>query len=339
MKKLWWLLLALPFLFLVIFIVWFGQATSGEGPLQSPQQVTITAGQGVNAIAADLSAKTVIGSDLAFKISVVLEGARNSFIPGEYTIPAKANIRKVIEILISTPEAEEVSVRIQEGWTAREIGDALEKAGVLSADAFVTAVSTPDSRTIAPDRTYDFLRDKPATANLEGYLFPDTYKFFKDATAKHVVQKFLDTFASKVSATILSDIRSQGRTVFDVVTLASIVDKEVRTDADRRIAAGVFWTRLAHGIALQSDATVNYVTGKQALQPTNIDLSTASPYNTYQNRGLPPGPIGNPSFSAIRATANPQDSDYLYFLTKPDGTTVFSKTYEEHLANKRKYLQ
>ncbi len=339
MKKLWWLLLVIPFLFLAIFIIWFGQATSGNGPLQIPQRVTITAGQGVNAIAADLIAKGVIDSDLAFKISVVLEGARNSFIPGDYTIPEKANIRKVIEILTSEPEVDEVTVRVQEGWTAREIGTALEKAGVLSAEAFVAAVSTTDSRTIAPDRTYDFLRDKPATASLEGYLFPDTYKFFKDATAKHVVQKFLDTFETKVSATILADIRSQGRTVFDVVTLASIVDKEVRTDADRRIAAGVFWTRLAHGIALQSDATVNYVTGKQALQPTNADLGTSSPYNTYQHRGLPPGPIGNPSFSAIRATADPQDSDYLYFLTKPDGTTVFSKTYEEHLANKRKYLQ
>ena len=245
---------------------------------------------------------------------------------------------KVIEILTTKPDADEVTVRIPEDVTAKEIAAILEQAGVLSASDFFTAVETTDSRTVAPDSTYDFLRDKPTTANLEGYLFPDTYRFFKRATPAHVVKKFLDNFEAKVASTVLGDIRASGHTVFEVVTLASIVDKEVRTDTDRRIAAGIFWKRIEIGMALQSDATVNYVTGKQALQPTNVDLSVGSPYNTYQNRGLPPYPIGNPSLSAIRAVANPEASPYLYFLHKPDGTTVFSKTYEEHVANKQKYL-
>lgn len=319
-------------------VVVFFKLVRAPGPLGVAQQVTIVSGLGVKRIAAQLQAEGIIAHPFIFETTAALDGARSNFQAGTFTIPAGATVSKVIEILTAKADADEVSVRIPEDATAKEIATMLEQAGVLSAADFLAAVQTTDSRTVAPDSTYDFLRDKPTTASLEGYLFPDTYRFFKRATPAHVVKKFLDNFEVKVASTVLSDIRASGRTVFEAVTLASIIDKEVKTDADRRIAAGIFWKRIEIGMALQSDATVNYVTGKQALQPTNADLSTSSPYNTYQNRGLPPGPIGNPSLSAIRAAANPEASPYLYFLHKPDGTTVFSKTFEEHVANKAKYL-
>jgi UPF0755 protein len=316
----------------------FYRMVGAPGPLAAEKQVTIVSGMGVKLIAKQLQAEGVIAQPFIFETTAALDGARSNFQAGTFTIPTRASVSKVIEILTAKPDADEVTVRIPEDATAKEIAAILDQAGVLSAADFLTAVGTTDSRTVAPDSTYDFLRDKPTTANLEGYLFPDTYRFFKRATAAHVVKKFLDNFEAKVAATVLSDIRASGHSVFEAVTLASIIDKEVKTDTDRRIAAGIFWKRIEIGMALQSDATVNYVTGKQALQPTNVDLSVSSPYNTYQNKGLPPGPIGNPSLSAIRAVANPETSAYLYFLHKPDGTTVFSATYEEHVANKEKYL-
>ncbi len=320
-------------------VIVFFRMVGAPGPLASAQQVTIASGMGVKGIAKQLQADGVIAHAFIFETTAALDGARNSFQAGTFTIPAAASVSSVIKILTAEPDADEVKVRIPEDATAQEIAAILDQAGVLPAADFLAAVETTDSRTVAPESTYDFLRDKPATANLEGYLFPDTYYFYKRATPAHVVKKFLDTFETKVASTVLSDIRASGHTVFEAVTLASIIDKEVKTDADRRIVAGIFWKRIQIGMPLQSDATVNYVTGKQALQPTNVDLSTNSPYNTYQNRGLPPGPIGNPSLSAIRAAANPEASSYLYFLHKPDGTTVYSATYEEHLANKQKYLQ
>ncbi|MEK7631707.1 MAG: endolytic transglycosylase MltG [Patescibacteria group bacterium] len=324
---------------LALGVIGFIRLVDAPGPSTAPTTFSIASGEGVSAIAEHLVERSIIQSDIIFKAHVFFEGARSNFLVGDFTIPPGASIRAVVNQLTTTPASEEVTVRVPESATATEIAALLERADVLPAADFLAAVRTTDSRTVAPGRTYDFLRDKPATANLEGYLFPDTYRFFTDATAAHVVQKFLDNFEAKVSTTILADIRRQGRTIFDVITLASIVDQEVRTDVDRKLAAGIFLERMRLGIALQSDATVNYVTGKQALQPTNVDLAADSPYNTYKHKDLPPGPIGNPSFSAIRATANPQGSAYLYFLTKPDGTTVFSKTYEEHLANKRAYLQ
>lgn len=319
-------------------VIIFFRLAGASGPHAETKQVTITSGMGVKLIAKQLQTDGVIAHPFIFETTAALDGVRSSFQAGTFNIPARASVSSVIAVLTAKPDANEVTVRIPESSTASEIATLLDSAGVIDAPSFLAAVASTDSRTVAPESTYDFLRDKPATASLEGYLFPDTYRFFTRATAAHVVKKFLDTFETKVAATILNDIRASGHTVFEAVTMASIVDKEVRTDSDRAIAAGIFWKRIEIGMALQSDATVNYVTGKQALQPTNVDLSTSSPYNTYQNRGLPPGPIGNPSLSAIRAVANPQTSPYLYFLHKPDGTTVFSKTFEEHVANKQKYL-
>ena len=336
------ILFHIAYSFLILFallVVGFIRMVDTPGPGRETATFSIREGESVTVIAEHLTSAKLIRSPFIFKAQVYFEGARSSFLAGDFTLPPGASIRTIITTLTTAAATEEVTIRVAESATAKEIAAQLEKAGVISATDFLQAVSTTDSRTVAPSRSYDFLRDKPSDATLEGYLFPDTYRFYTKATAAHVVQKFLDTFETKVSATILTDIRSQGRTVFDVVTLASVVDQEVRTDVDRRIAAGIFLERMRLGIALQSDATVNYVTGKQALQPTNVDLSVDSRYNTYKYKGLPPGPIGNPSLSAIRAAANPQTSAYLFFLTTPEGQTVFSKTYEEHLANKRKYLQ
>jgi len=324
---------------LIILIIWFLKISKAPGAFAENQNIEIVSGQGVSQIAEALQAKGLINDTLVFKIEVALGGVKSDFKAGTFVIPARSNISQMIETLTSQPKPDEVEVRIPEDATAKEIALILEQKGVMTATEFASIASTTDSRDIAPDNIYWFLSDKPSTATLEGFLFPDTYRFFEKATPAHVLKKFLDNFKLKVPREILDKIIADGHTLYEGITLASIVDKEVKTDSDRRLAAGIFWKRLKMGMALQSDATVNYVTGKQALQPTNEDISSDSLYNTYKYKGLPPGPIGNPSLSAIRAVAYPEMSNYLFFLTKPDGTTVFSQTYEEHLADKRKYLQ
>lgn len=214
----------------------------------------------------------------------------------------------------------------------------LSQAGVVDQTAFLDVVETADLATITPGKTYSWLSDKPKSASLEGYLFPDTYRFFEDSTPEQVVAKLLENFNAKFSDSLRTSLTSQGRDVYETVILASIVERELQTDADRAKAADIFLRRIEAGIPLQSDATVNYVTGKSALQPTYDDLQIDSPYNTYKYPGLPPGPIGNPGLSALRAAVNPEANPYYYFLTGTDGKTHFAKTLEEHVLNRQKYL-
>jgi UPF0755 protein len=185
----------------------------------------------------------------------------------------------------------------------------------------------------------DFLKDAPADADLEGFLFPDTYRVFKNATAEDIVQKLLDNFNDKLTLDLRTDIAKQGKSIFDVITMASIIEKEVKSPEDMKIVSGIFWQRTGDSYPLESCATLAYILGVNKKQYTYEDTKINSPYNTYQNAGLPPGPICNPGLAAIQAAIYPQTTDYHYFLTRPDtGATIFSKTYQEHLRNKAKYL-
>jgi UPF0755 protein len=228
---------------------------------------------------------------------------------------------------------------MQEGWTMAEMGEYLEEAGILSAREFVNAASVTDISDILPGESFSILDEKPNGANLEGFLFPDTYRIFKDSTAADIIKKQLNTLDEKIDDEVMDGIEKSGHTFFEILTMASVLEKEVKSRTDMALAADIFWRRIEAGIPMESDATVNYVTGKDALQPTLADTKVDSPYNTYENRGLPPGPISNPSLSAIKAAVYPESNIYWYFLTRPDGTTVFSKNFEEHLENKSKYLK
>ncbi len=247
-------------------------------------------------------------------------------------------------------KAPEQQLTIIEGWTNAQIAGAVADKGLMAANDFLAAEKNFDST------SYPLLNSKPKDADLEGFLFPDTYRVAKYAAestitiADAVIKKMLDNFSAKFTPQMAAEARSRGYNVFQIVTLASIVEKETGrnavTDAEkasllseRKIVAGIFYNRLAAGMPLQSDATVNYVTGKNAPQASLNDIATDSPYNTYKYAGLPPGPICNPSLSSLEAALEPTQTDYLYFLTRPDtGQAVYAKTYQEHLANKRKYL-
>lgn len=321
---------------ITLFVSLMPPSTSG-----ADQLFVIQKGEGVKEVAAALKRERLIKSTFAFETYVWLDGSSTSFQAGEYLVRPTMSSQELISLFTKGDTASrETIITIPEGWTMKQIGSYLvNEKKLFSLEAWDNAVAATDSRALIPGVTYNFLSDKPASTSLEGYLFPDTYRVFKNASPADVVKKMLDGFAVRVDAKTLAQIHDQGKTVFEVLTLASIVEKEVRTDADRAIVADIFLKRLRDGIALQSDATVNYITGKGTTRPSLDDIAVDSPYNTYVVRGLPPGPIANPGLASIRAVLNPEPNPYYYFLTKEDGTAVFAKTFEEHKANKAKYLK
>jgi len=184
---------------------------------------------------------------------------------------------------------------------------------------------------------FSFLKGLPADASLEGFLFPDTYSINNYTTEETIIRRMLKTFDSR-TADLRQQLQSEDRGLFEVVNLASIVEHEVSDSQQRRAVAGIFYNRLSADIGLQSDATVNFITGKSERRPTADDLEIDSPYNTYKYRGLPPGPISNPSLDSLEATVSYDHNDYLYFLHNQAGEIYYAKTFEEHQKNRELYL-
>ncbi|TAN58763.1 endolytic transglycosylase MltG [Patescibacteria group bacterium] len=326
---------------IVVVVGGFGYFYFGVyGKIANPapeKEFTVTKGESGKMIGKNLKDLGLIKDRFLFETEVWLRGSEKEFAAGNYKLPEKASIADLVKILTTAAKREQVKITIPEGLSNKEIAKIWEEKKIGMADDFLAKASVKDSREIIPGSTYDFLALKQKGADLEGYLYPDTYYVFKDSQPEDLIKKMLDNFENKTKD-ILAEIQSSGKDFHDILTLASIIEREVPKTSERPIIAGLFLKRIQIGMALQSDATVNYATGKYKLQPTYDDLQVNSPYNTYKYRGLPPSPIGNPSISSIKAVLNPEQSEYLYFLSKPTGETVFSKTLEEHNENKAKYL-
>ena len=328
-------------LLLLIAIILFAwayyayQVTSSVSNSSEVASFEIKSGQGVNQISTNLYAQGLIKSMFWFEVYVWQKNLERNFIAGVHDLPLNLSIREITARL-TNPGESETTITVIEGWNNREIAGYLAEKDLVEEPEFLNLVSANLSQFV---NLYDFLADKPDGADLEGYLFPDTYRVFKNSSAAEIARKMLDNFEAKLTPKMRLDIKSQGWSVFEIVTLASIIEKEVRTPEDMKTVSGIFRKRLEANIALQSDATVNYVTGKSRIQPTADDLQVDSPYNTYKYRGLPPSPISNPGLNAINAAIYPEDNPYYYFLTtKETGEVIYSRTYDEHLQNKAKYL-
>jgi uncharacterized YceG family protein len=246
----------------------------------------------------------------------------------------------------------EKTIKIPEGLTNKDIASYLAKTGPWTSADFLRIVGSAQAHisastaTASPDfvRQYDFLADRPQGASLEGYLFPDTYRVYASSTVADIAAKMLANFDAKLTPQLRADIKSQGKTIYDILIMASIIEKEAainyqtKDNHDAKIISGIFWRRLRAGQALQSDATLSYILQDNKAQHSGADLTIDSPYNTYKYQGLPPGPIGNPGLLAIEAAIYPIASQYNYFLTTNEGVVVYAQTYAEHLQNKYKYL-
>ncbi len=258
-------------------------------------------------------------------------------ITGTYLLYRGIENRRAERLARLQAQAAETSITLIEGWNKNQISDYLEKQNLFSKSDFLAGLNKFD------ESQFPLLK-RPTGQSLEGYLFPDTYRVPKQTTPDEVIKKMVTNFSSRLSSVGVTDpdAKYNGLSLYQIITLASIIEKEsgghgstgntnLSLQDERNLVASVFYNRLNQGIALQSDATVNYVTGKETPAASAEDLQVNSPYNTYKYPGLPPGPICNPSLGSIKAALHPAESDYLYFLHKqPSGEVEFSKTLEEH---------
>lgn len=297
-------------------------------------------GDSVSDIALGLNEAGIITSELFFKIYVKLTGNASHLQAGSFELTPGMNFRSLVAELIDA-QAQEVEVTIPEGYTIEQIGEAVMKAlPGISEEDWEDATGTNGKSMIEEG---ELLSGIPDDQGMEGYLFPDTYRFRVDASARTVAETMVLTLKRRLAEQgigVPENLRfANGLTFHELLTLASIVEREVRSPEDMKRVAGIFFTRLKIGMALQADSTVNYLTGKQDASVTLEDSRINSPYNTYRVLGLPPGPISNPGMNALTAVLEPLDSDDLYFLTTPEGEVIYARSFDEHVANKYQYLK
>ena len=330
--------------------VWFvGQGIILPKELGSVEKADffVQRGQGTKEIAAYLAEEGFIVSDLLFRAYAVVGGVSRQLKAGKYLLSPGMTIPEIVEAMVAGNVIRN-TVTIIEGWNIRDIGRYLEGQGIMKAEELFLVVGFPqrDYREIADlqqphdfSGIFTFLQDKPAYLGLEGYLFPDTYEMSSEDKVEDIVKKMLVQFDEKLSKDLRKDIAAQGKTIFEIVIMASLLEKEVRTFRDKKIVSGVLWKRLKINMPLQVDATIIYIASKKTTNITRADKNIDSSYNTYKYRGLPIGPITNPGRESMVAAIYPEANSYWYYLSTPAGKTIFSPTLQAHNIAKATYLR
>lgn len=316
-----------------IRMLWYdGQLTQPLDPAGTAQPFSIEAGEGIPSIAARLEEVALIRSAPAFRDYLIYTGLDTTIQAGDYQLsPAMPIVDIARELQDATPE--QVTFVILAGWRMEEIAASLPTSGfAIPLDAFLAAAqSAPPGQ--------NFL---PASGSVEGFLYPDSYVLPREITAEALIKEILRNFSLHLTNDIREGFSRQGLDVYQGVTLASIVQRESVVPEEGAQIASVFLNRLDAGMKLESDPTVQYALGYNSAQATwwsnplsVADLQVDSPYNTYQYGGLPPGPIANPSQSAMRSVAFPAQTPYYYFRARCDGSGLhdYAVTFEEHLQN------
>jgi UPF0755 protein len=307
------------------------QPTPGEAV-----EVSVDPGESPSAIAEKLELAGVIDSGTRFRILVQLMGYDRLLQAGTYDLqrgmPALEVINRMRNGIVTTR-----SVTVVEGWQLGEIADAVADFGIARDDFLAAAESH--------EYNFAFVGQIPAGESLQGYLYPATYPLRATDTGESVVERMLQGFDANVPADTAAQAETLGLSLHAIVTLASIIEREATVAEEKPIMAQVFLSRLAAGLLLNADPTVQFAVHDAGLSEdywktglTEDDLVVDSPYNTYLYAGLPPGPIGSPAADTIAAVLNPSATKYFYFVAKPDGTHAFAETLAEHQANIDMYL-
>ncbi|MCD6097033.1 endolytic transglycosylase MltG [bacterium] len=299
-----------------------------------PTSFLVEKGQGVQEIGEQLKEKNLIKNKDLFTILCLLSGAWTKFKPGSYALSPNMNLFQIIKTLTTLPKAKEITITIKEGWTNEQIAEYLENQGVLKKEDFLQFLENPTFS----QKEYGFLEEKAKQVKLQGYLFPDTYRIYEKSTPEQIVKKMLDNFQQKYELYLKKEIEKQNKSLFEIVNLASLIEKEASDEQDKKIVSGIFQKRLELNMPLESCATINYLLKTPKKRLSQQDLQIDSPYNTYLYPGLPPGPINNPSLDSLKAALFPLETDYLFFLAGPNGKNIYARTLTEHIENKRKYL-
>jgi len=291
-----------------------------------PRIVEIPAHEGVMGIARRLREADVVRSPEAFVALSVLRGSARALRAGEYEFPRETTTLGALRLL----ESGKVLLHLvlhPEGATVAELARALEQQRLARA-ADVTRVASDPA----------FLRSLGVEAtSLEGYLFPDTYHFARGLTPEQILTRMVQRLRAKLTPDMLTRARERRLDIHQLLTLASIIEREAAVQEERPLISAVFWNRLEIGMPLQADPTVQYAVGKERRALTRADLATDHPYNTYVRPGLPPGPIASPGVSAIEAALDPAPVKYLYFVASDDHRHHFSTTIGEHNAAVARY--
>ncbi len=310
--------------------------SAAEANLPGPKSgivFEVPRGSTLRSTAAQLEARGLIPNAQVLVLYARVFGIDAGIQAGVYAFDATQRPVDILDDLQSGNILDQsVVITVPEGFTKQQIAARLDAAGIVPADEFSAAAHMSSAY-----RDYAFLSELEDGISLEGFLFPETYRLIPGTLGTDVVRSMLSVFARRTGDELLGSIAAQDRSLREVLTLASIVERESPPEDVHEIA-GVFWNRIQRRMRLESDATVNYALGTSNLQPTFADTLVDHPYNTYRFAGLPPGPIGNPGLAAIRGAAEPATHNYLFFLHKPTRETVFSHNFSQHLAAKARYL-
>ena len=327
-KWVWWCVFAslICAIFALLYFFYLLSPASLSGGLH---QFEISRGATIQEIAARLVEGRIVRSAAGFKLYAILSGSAHRLKPGGYALNEASTTPEIVRILVEGPPAD-IPLLITEGESLRDIEKKLNALRVLKEGNLTNA---------APERfsaEYPFLEH---ARSLEGFLFPDTYRFGASSSPETVVRKFLDNFASQAMPLFTGREESLRK----ALTFASFLEREIPLGDDRRLVAGIFERRLRLGMPFQVDATLLYAKCgggfKDCPSLLRSDFSIDSPFNTYRYRGLPPTPIANPGLDAIRAALDPEPSRFLYYLSDPEtGRTVFSETIDIHNRNRARYL-
>ena len=317
--------------------------TGLDGPVSTDprrETFTIRAGQSAAEIGEELERRELIRSALAFRFEIESRGVGNKLGAGDYDLSPSMPTAEIVAVLARGAVAHGKGFTVIEGWRAEQIARRADELQVGRGEEILRLIQQPRENGLLPP-------DANATS-LEGYLFPETYEFDPKATSRDIVETMLRQFDRRVDESLRAQAAVRGMTLAQIVTLASIVEREAAQPAERPLVASVFANRLAANMMLQADPTVQYAVASRDIQAaqefafwkrdlTQQDLRLASPYNTYQVAGLPPGPICNPGLDALRAAIAPAESKYFYFVARGDGSHAFAETLDEHVANVQRF--
>lgn len=304
-------LLVLLFIFLLV-------AAASKAPTDFPlgANLTIKEGDNLEIVSTELKEKGLIRSETYFTFLILLRGDSKSLISGDYIFDERVSsfgiANKITKGRYGLPTK---TVTLPEGLTIKEMAEILEE-------------------TLEQFDKQDFLT---INEDLEGFLFPDTYIFFENATAKDVTKELRENYEEKINDLNLNGAKVS-EPIENIIKMASILEREANSRESMKIVSGILWKRLENSMPLQVDASFVYFLGKGTDELSLDDLKIDNPYNSYKYLGLPPTPISNPGIQAIEAAINPEDTDYWYFLTGDDGQMYYSKTFEEHKRKKELYL-
>ncbi len=287
---------------------------------------SISQGEGVNRLTHRLESQGLITSPLRFKWLARLKGEDKRLKAGEYRLAGNMTPNQILDVLVNG-KTYLYRITIPEGFNLRQIADEINRLQLADGNKFLTLAMDPQ---VAENLGF-------AYATLEGYLFPDTYYFPKNVTPSAIIDTMVQHFQASFPAKWHQRAQALNLTVHEVVTLASIIEKETGDPSERPLIASVFHNRLKKRMRLESDPTVIYGIKNFNGNLTRKDLRTRTPYNTYMNRGIPPGPIANPGLASIEAALYPADTDYLFFVAKKDGTHYFSTNIKDHNRAVTKY--